>query len=227
VQKFPAGTVLRIPPYARIISDIHLLNATTQTVTGSMKLGLYSIPQKDVKIQLVPFQLDDGGIHVLANSKTRLINNCNSIGDAFRAVNGTFNSKIYYLLPHTHGFGTRFMVKTMGGTKDGQTIFDLHQSGYEANGLALDPPFDVSGSEGMSFTCEYDNDTSQNLGWGWSDEMCQMLGYAQASIGFSATVPTASAGSPDGTMNVFQSDSCDVQAVPWDFNKPGGPPPTM
>jgi hypothetical protein len=224
VQKFPAGAAIRIPPYCRIISDIHLLNATQQDQTGSLKLWLYAIPPEQVTAKLVPFQLDDRAVTVLPNAQTRLANDCSGIDNAFRAIGAKFDYKIHYLLPHTHGYGTRFLVQTAGGTRDGETVFDLHETGFEAHGLAFDPPFDVTGALGLRFSCEYANDTANTLHWGWSEEMCMMLGYAQTTVAFDAGVLNATQGASDGSMNVFNSDKCTITAAPWDFNKPGGPP---
>ncbi|WP_394848186.1 hypothetical protein LZC95_12055 [Pendulispora brunnea] len=223
VQKFREDAAVRIPPYSRVISDIHLLNATAKEVSGSLTLKIYDMNPNDVKVQLVPFQVDDRAINVLARAKTRLVNHC-SLEKDFQANGTPFNPKIHYILPHTHGYGKRFYVKTLGGTRDGETILDVDQSaGYEAYGRAFDPPFDVTGAAGLTVGCEYENNTDQTLGWGWSDEMCQTLGYMESPVAFVGTISTATQGPADGAMQVFTGD-CDVLATPWDFNRPGGPP---
>ena len=224
VQKFRSDAAVRIPPYSRIISDIHLLNATATEATGSLTLKVYDMPQSDVKVQLVPFQIDDRAINVLPRAKTRLVNNC-PLDGAFQSNGQAFTPKIHYILPHTHGYGRRFYVKALGGTRDGEMLLDVDQSaGYEAYGRAFDPPIDLTGAAGMTTGCEYENTTDQKLGWGWSDEMCQMLGYMESPVAFVGTISDATQQAADGQMQVFDSNSCDVLATPWDYNRPGGPP---
>jgi len=38
LQQFPNSAAVRIPPYSRVIGDIHLLNTGTTTVTGHSRV---------------------------------------------------------------------------------------------------------------------------------------------------------------------------------------------
>src|SRR6185436_6509809 len=57
VQKFPNFAAVRIPPYSRIISDIHILNATQQPLNGHSRLTLYVLSPSELKTKLAPFHL--------------------------------------------------------------------------------------------------------------------------------------------------------------------------
>lgn len=224
VQKFPNGAAVRIPPYSRIISDIHLLNASTETVTGSMKFTMYTKPASDVKIKLAPFEFSYFSIDVLPHATTRFSADC-TLQTTFAKIGGTpFDMKIYYLLPHTHTLGTRAYLNILGGPQDGKTLLELDGFNGEAHGRAFDPPLDVAGAKGLSFGCQYDNPTDKDLTYGWSLEMCQFLGFADTSTSFVSAVRSNEGAGMDGKAQLF-TGPCETIGIPPDFNMPGGPPP--
>ncbi|HSO00618.1 MAG TPA: hypothetical protein VLS89_20140, partial [Candidatus Nanopelagicales bacterium] len=71
VQRFPEGSAIRIPPYSKIIGDVHLLNTTGQDVTGNARLSLYSIPKSDVSVSLVPFEMAYRDLKIPPHAKSR------------------------------------------------------------------------------------------------------------------------------------------------------------
>lgn len=224
VQKFPAGTAIRIPPWSRIIGDVHLLNALQSAVTGHVALKLYSVPLDQVKVKLVPFHMTYRGLDIPARSSARFTGEC-SLADAFTAVGSRFGSKLYYVLPHYHALGTRFFVDVMGGPLDGKSLFEVKGFDSEARGHAFDPPIDLTGATGLRFGCEFGNERDTHVPWGYGpNEMCEFLGFAEESVAFESTVGTATAAGTDGATKLF-TGACSTVAFPWDFKKPGGPAP--
>ncbi len=221
VQKFPNGAAVRIPAYSRIIGDVHLLNTTAESKTGHASLSIYSIPESEVKVKLVPFHLTFETLDIPAKSRSRFEADC----DLTQAAGGPLDMSVYYALPHTHALGVRNYFGPVGGPLDGQFLMDVSGFNSEARGIMYEPPPAIDGATGMRFGCEFENPRDEVVHWGFDDqEMCEMLGFSDASFVFEASVnvleePTMVDGMPRYT------GKCDILAVPWDHNKPGGPPP--
>jgi hypothetical protein len=215
VQKFPDGAAIRLPPRVRIISDLHLLNATERDVTGNVRIALYSMPRADVRIKLAPFHLDYHDLEIPAESVSRHTGDCDLTQPWMNAAGTTPNAKIYYILPHTHALGTRFFVELRGGPMDGHKLMDLSGFGGEARGRAYDPPIDMTGSSGFRFGCEFTNPRTVPVGWGFGDqEMCEMLGFAESPVIFESRVSDGAAAGTDGATQLF-SGPCTTLAVPF------------
>jgi hypothetical protein len=222
VQHFPNGAAVRIPPYARIIGDVHLLNASTAAVTGHVTLSIYTLAPADVKVKLVPFHLQFEALTIPPHSVSRHSTDCD-VGQAFEGGTGTrWDLKLYYLLPHMHALGSRFFVGVNGGKLDGKTILDVGGGGNEPHGRAYDPPVDLTGADGFRFGCEHTNPRDQPVAWGFGDqEMCELLGFADTSKAFESSVVKVVPVGSDGAIQLF-SGTCGNIILPWDPNKPGG-----
>jgi hypothetical protein len=225
VQKFPNGAAVRIPPYSRIISDVHLLNTTSAPITGHARLSVYTLPIEEVEVKLVPFHFSYDGLAIPPHAVSRFTGHCDIAGKFQSAAQGPFDMKVYYVLPHTHALGTRFFLDVLGGPHDGQSLIDVKGFNSDARGRAYDPPVDMTGADGFSFGCEFTNPRAESVGWGFGDqEMCETLGFADATVAFESRVDAANADGMDGATQLFTGD-CSTLAFAWDFNKPGGSPP--
>jgi len=224
VQKFPNAAAVRIPPYSRIISDIHILNATQATVTGHARLSLYALALADVKIKLSPFHLTFSKLEIPAQATSRSQAKC-EIDSSFESIaNHALNAKVYYILPHFHALGRHFFVERMGGAHDGQVLFDATGAAGEARGRAMDPPIDLSGDDGLAFGCDFDNETPDVVHWGFGNqEMCELLGFADSPLAWESTVTSVAADPSVAAMPTY-TGPCSTLAFQYDFTKPGGPP---
>jgi hypothetical protein len=221
VQKFPNGAAVRIPPYSRIVGDVHLLNVTSQDVTGSAKITLYALPESDVQVKLVPFHLVYTGLHIPPLASSRFTGNC-ALDSKFV---GSFDMDIYFVLPHYHSLGRSFFLDVMGGPKDKEEIFRIGEYDGEAHGKAYDPPYRVEGAEGLTFGCDFINPRNEYIQYGLGDqEMCEVLGFADSTMAFESDVDTAEAAGNDGDVQLF-TGQCNTLAFQWDHEKPGGPGP--
>ena len=57
-EKFAAGAAIRLPPHTRIISDIHLLNATPASITGHATITIDEAKAADVTVKLKAFHME-------------------------------------------------------------------------------------------------------------------------------------------------------------------------
>ncbi|MSP26501.1 MAG: hypothetical protein EXR75_15410 [Myxococcales bacterium] len=213
-QKFPDGAALRIPARARLISDIHTLNASSESVTGHLTLTLYAIPEATVAVKLAPFHVDYHGLAIPPKATSRFSGACD-IKSSFEAGGHPFELEVYYLLPHTHVLGSRMFVEVHGGPDDGKTLIDVRGNIGEPRGRAFEPPLPVTGATGLRFGCEFENPTDETIGWGFDDkEMCEALGFAKTPMIFETSIGTAEPDGTDGATKLF-TGGCDTLAVEW------------
>jgi hypothetical protein len=205
VQKFPTGTAIRVPPHARIVSDIHVLNTSSQAITGHADLTLYTLPVDQVETRLTSFHIEYDALDIPAHASSRFTGQCAVGPDVAKATGKPFAPKVYYLLPHTHTLATGFFAEILGGPSDGKSLLDLGSYNGEAHGRSFDPPIDMAGSDGFRFACQYLNPGSDNIGWGVGKlEMCEMFGFADSTSFFQSRVGTGAAAGADGDVLLFE-----------------------
>ncbi len=215
VQKFPDGAAVRLPPHARIIGDVHLLNVGSEPVTGSVALTLYSIPKDEVQVRLTPFHMTYEGLDLPPRATSRFEGTC-ELATKFEASTGApLDMKLYYGLPHTHKLGTRFFLQAVGGPRDGEYLLDVSGFNGEARGRLYEPPVDLTGIDSLRFGCEFENPRDEHVRWGFGDqEMCEMLGFIESPVAFESRVEEATAEGTEGEIQVFSSD-CSTLMIPW------------
>ena len=107
-----------------------------------------------------------------------------------------------------------------GGDKDGQELVALGRYEIDPYGRIFNPPIDLTGATGLTFSCGFDNPRDEEVHWGIGDqEMCEGLMFIESDIAFSARVGTTSEIS---TLNglEFHTGTCNVQAFPYDTTPP-------
>jgi hypothetical protein len=220
VQKFPNGAAIRLPPHARIIGDVHLLNTSAAPITGSAKLALYTSPEDEVAVKLVPFHLTFHVLDIPPLSQSRFVAECELDGPFRTQSDAPFAMDLYYSLPHTHALGTRMFLEVAGGPNDGQSLLDAAGSNGEARGVAYTTPVRIEGATGLRFGCEFDNPRAESVHWGFGDqEMCEMLGFADSRVGFESSVSTLDApGTGEGGLPEY-TGPCSTLAVLWDHGE--------
>jgi len=197
VQQFPAGAAIPLPAHARIVSDIHLLNASMKEITGLARLTIYTAKAADVSVKLKGFHVEYDALSIPAHTSARFTAQCAIASDFTQTTGLPFAPKVYYLLPHTHTLATAFFARVLGGVNDGQTLLDLGGFNGEGRGKTFDPPVEMTGADGFVFGCQYDNTRDRTVGWGFGqDEMCELFGFADAGAFFNSRVNVAN---PQGT----------------------------
>ena len=224
VQKFPNTAAVRIPPYSRIIGDIHLLNASSSDTTGHASLSLYALPKAEVKVKLAPFHMVYTGLAIPPHATSRFGGAC-ELDTKFAAAGSPFKMDIYFVLPHYHALGQAFFLDVVGGKKDGERIFEVGAFDGEAHGKNYDPPYKLDDATGLAFGCDFTNPRDDEIHYGLGDqEMCEMLGFADATVAFESDIKSAEADGTDGETQLF-TGPCNTLAFKWDQDKPGGKGP--
>ncbi len=216
VQKFPDGAAVRVPPHARIIGDVHLLNTGTETVTGKVAMTLYAIPAAEVTAKLAPFHMTYEGLAIPPLASSRFHGSCKLDEQFETQVGAPLSMRLFYALPHTHALGRRFFLEAVGGPRDGERLFDVTGYNGEPRGRLYPEPIDLTGITGLAFGCEFENPRDETIHYGIGDqEMCEMLGFIESSVAFESRIDVAEPDGKDGDMQVF-TGPCSTLMIPWD-----------
>lgn len=172
-QAFPDGVAFQIPAHARVIGDVHLLNAGVAALTTELHFDLFALEADAVKVQLQPMAFTNLALEIPPAVTTRARMECATPQPDF---------DIYYILPHFHVLGRTLSIGVSGGAQDGSEIFRSSGMIGDSVGRAFDPPIAVKGASGLAITCEYQNPTGKSVQYGEGDqEMCVTLIYSSGA----------------------------------------------
>jgi hypothetical protein len=158
-----------MPPHARIIGDVHLLNATSDPIDTRLSFEVYAIPTDQVRVPLQPMAFTNTALDIAPQTRTRARMQCATPQPDF---------DVYYVLPHYHELGIGMDIDIAGGPMDKTELFASPSLYGEPSGRSYDPPFAVLGAAGLAITCEYENPGSTTVAYGTGDqEMCVTLIY--------------------------------------------------
>jgi hypothetical protein len=224
-QTFPDGVAVRIPPYSRIIGSTHLLNISDEPVSTTMSMRIDTVGRDGVRVKLVPARLQYVDLSIEPMARASFTMDCDLSDTHQRVMGAPLDYKVHYALPHFHGLGRTARLEILGGPRDGEDLYEVMGHGMSW-GRAFDPPIDLAGATGLRFTCTFDNPRDVTVGWGIGDqEMCVTAIFAETGMGVQADVVRDSAvtgTAADGTIE--HAGPCRILGVPWNHDKPGGPP---
>lgn len=183
LQLFPEGVAVRIPPRSKIIGGTHLLNTSSTPVDTNMAMRLWTLDESEVSTPLAPLRLNYGGLELPPQASSEFSGECMFPWDADEPY-----AELYYVMPHYHYLGTHFRLDLVGGDRDGEVLF----ADEGDNSGATLPGIDLTGADGIRFTCGYDNPRDEVVGFGIGDqEMCVMLGFMHSEWTFDGNVKSA------------------------------------
>ena len=214
-QALPAGAVIPIPPYAKIVAGLHLLNASDATVTLPLAITIDPIPRDEVTVQLRPLAMEDQALVLAPQSRTDVSSTCDLGPKHQELFARPPDFHIYYVLPHYHALGIGMRLEALDeGETAPRLVFDSDQMIGAALGGPIDPPFAMSGSTKLRMTCKYENPRDASVGYGIGDqEMCVLLGFTDSPHQWGGTY-TADPGAPveEGGATVYHH-ACSVFSV--------------
>ncbi len=224
-QTFADGVAVRIPPWSRVIGASHLLNTSDEPVSTSMTMRIDTITREDVRVRLTPGRLQYVDLRLEPRARSAFTMDCDLADNHQRVMGTPLTYKVHYALPHFHGLGRNARLEVLGGPSAGLDIYDVMGHGMSW-GRGFDPPIDLAGATGLRFTCAYDNPRDVAVGWGIGDqEMCVTAIFAETDLAIEATVTRNSAVTGTGTDGTIEhAGPCTILGVPWNHDKPGGPP---
>lgn len=189
-QRFPPGTVVVIPPHARVIGALHMLNASPQPRDISLTLTARTIPRSQVRTRLSPFYLEYGPLEITPRGRSQFDVECPVDERAMRLTGAPFAMNFYYGLAHYHELGTRMRVTIVGGPSDGRTLYETTAQQGDSWARTMDPPVDVRGAHALRLSCVFDNPRSTTVRYGIGDqEMCMWFGFTDSPWQWAARAP--------------------------------------
>lgn len=187
-QRFSARGALRIPRRARIVANVHVLNASASPIDASLRLHLETLAEDDVGAQMniLGFTYED--LQLDPRAVSEFTTECD-LGAFYRAQAGSapdFN--LYYALSHYHELGVAGRVEVVGGARDGEVLFASTSIG-EPLSESFPEPLSLAGVERLRFTCRFDNPRDEVVGYGIGDqEMCAIGFYSDSPFKMAAFV---------------------------------------
>ncbi len=196
-QSFPAGMGYRLKDGYEIVARMHYLNASTQPIVVQPSYQWYTIAESALVQELAPFIWDYGKFSIAPHTTLKVTGEC-----TFPRADHPMH--LVNLLPHMHKLGIEFDAGVIGGPLDGQDF--LVSPGYDPEKGVLtqyDPAIDLTGTDGVTFSCTWNNTTDLTIVEGiGQNEMCMLFGYAYppaASWSALASEGTCIMSSPPGT----------------------------
>jgi hypothetical protein len=182
-MQFPEGVVIPIPPKSKIVGGVHVLNATGEPLSTTLRMDVASLPEAEVDTMLSGLSLEIQSIALPARSRSSFGTACSLAAEHERQLERPMDFSIYYVLPHYHDLGRGLTVEATGGPGGDTVVFDNAAGVGDPLGKQIEPAFDMTGYGGLRFSCHYDNPRDEIVRWGIGDqEMCVFLAFTDSEL---------------------------------------------
>ena len=184
----PKGVGFAIEAGQMVRLEMHYINATASPREASATSTFYAMAEDEVTAKADLLFVGNPDVKVPPMSKATL-------GPTFTPVPAALaDANFFGITGHTHKFGTSVTVATASDKgKPTQSVYDVENWLWgEPETVYHDPAFTVPEGGGFEFTCEWNNTTNKELGFGESanDEMCFFWTYYYPSEGAFVCVHT-------------------------------------
>ncbi len=165
---FPPGTALKIPADGAIDLNVHYANKTATSVPGEAYVNLYTVPASQVVHPVSTLNLSNTAIALPASRRTTLE----------KTFLFTERTTVIALTSHMHARGERFVIKVVGGARDGEVVYD--NSDWEHPQItSYAAPIVLEAGQGLKSVVTWNNTTASNIAFGLTSdqEMDIIFGY--------------------------------------------------
>ena len=189
-QRFPEGTAFVVPPHARIVGQLHMLNTSAAARDVRLSLTVRTLQRSAVRTRLSPFYLEYHPLDIPARSRAQFDVDCRLDERARLATGAPLSMRFFYGLAHYHELGATMRVTLTGGTRDGETLYETSAAQGESWARTMTPAVDITGATGLKLTCVFNNPRSTRARYGiGQNEMCIWLGYTDSPWQWAARAP--------------------------------------
>jgi hypothetical protein len=189
IQQFPAGVVIKIPPRSKIVTQIHLLNATEAPLSIHPTIALQPIREAEVVTTLAGISFQNQALALPANKESRFGVECDIDPMHEQLFSRAPDFKIYYGLAHYHELGTGLTVEAVKPDGTATTVFETATKIGDTLGGPVAPAFDMTGYTKLRFWCDFYNPRADVVRWGIGDqEMCVFLAFSDSSYNWGGGV---------------------------------------
>lgn len=165
---FPPGVALRLPASMAIDMNVHYVNRTSGEIPGEGYANLYTIPLAQVQKVAHTLNMSNTSISLPAGKTTTL--------EKTFTVSTTTN--VFMLTSHMHMLGVRFQIKIVGGSRDGEVVYD-NTDWEHPQTITFAQPIVLSPGQGLKSVITWNNTTDHPVTFGLqsTDEMGIIFGY--------------------------------------------------
>jgi hypothetical protein len=165
---FPSGVALRLPASMAIDMNVHYVNRTAGEIPGEGFANLYTVPVSQVQKVAHTLNMSNTAISLPAGKTTTL--------EKTFTVSAVTN--VFMLTSHMHGLGVRFQIKIVGGSRDGELVYDNSDWEHPQN-ITFPQPIVLQPGQGLKSLITWNNTTDHTVTFGLqsTDEMGIIFGY--------------------------------------------------
>lgn len=166
--QFPAGVALRIPAGMKYDFNSHYANREAQSISGEVNMNFYTVDPGAVTQEA----------HTLFLSNTNILLNPGEQKTIVKTFLMSSSVSVLSLTSHSHELGKTFVIKIVGGPRNGETVYtnnDWHHPPF----ITFDPPIDLAAGQGLASEVTYKNTRNNVVVFGLTsmDEMGIIFGY--------------------------------------------------
>ncbi|MCA3028032.1 MAG: hypothetical protein ING66_05465 [Rhodocyclaceae bacterium] len=165
---FPPGIALLLPANARLDLNAHYVNKGTSNITGEAFANLHTVDASQVTQVARTLNLSNTTIPLPPGQR------------ATHRKTFTFSAttRILMLTSHMHALGEKFVIRIVGGARDGQIVYENTDWAHPAI-LTFNQPIVLAAGEGLMSEITYNNTTNRTVSFGLTseDEMGIIFGY--------------------------------------------------
>lgn len=158
--EFPKGYAMPIPANATLDLNSHYFNKTDKTIFGEVTMNIYTKPRSEVQYILKQGDVDNVDVLILPPNKTTAI-------EYTELFEEDRNLKIIF--SHMHKRGKKFEVFKVGGTDNGQKIYEA-DNWHDPKFVYLDDYIVVKKGEGLRTRITYENESNREIRFGVTSE---------------------------------------------------------
>ncbi|GAB3808281.1 hypothetical protein GCM10028819_46990 [Spirosoma humi] len=165
---FPEGAALLIPAGASLDLNSHFVNKTTTVMRGEAQINLYTVDKSKVKQVVQTLDLSNTNLTIPANGRVTLTKSF-----AFNKAR-----KVLTLTSHMHKLGEKFVIKLLGGPRNGEIVYTSTDWAHP-DIITFKTPIELQKGEGLISEITYNNTTGKAVSFGLTseDEMGIIFGY--------------------------------------------------
>lgn len=179
--ELPQGVAFSLEPNQMIRLEMHYINYSPEPIDISATAEFIPIPDAEFMHEADFLFIGNPDIDLAPRSTATLGPTYFELPVEFEGVN------FFGITGHTHQYGTNVQVwSTPSETGADTAVYDVAGwNWHEPATVRHDPAFQVPNGGGFRFTCEWNNTSSETVGFGESanDEMCFFWAYYYPSRG--------------------------------------------
>ena len=165
--ELPEGAAVRLPPGTQVFMQLHLQNATSETITARTAMDLEMGTAESARMSAGVFGLDDRTVSLPARAR--------DVRSTMQCMPGR-DMDVFAVLGHMHTYGSRLEV-WRGEADTGSLLFD--QAWTFADQPTTPVGFHIGADDMVTLRCTHDNPSDVLVPYGESStqEMCSFIFY--------------------------------------------------